>query len=626
VHAPDVTPRPRTPEEPRAASWLDSALGAVVAALPFVVAMSRATASGQWRADASAIRDLGFVAVGLGGGVSTVVTQALTLLPLGPRSLRAALGSALALGLAAWLVYRLALRAARALRAGARLPAALAAMAALTAALSPTWQREATLGGGAMLATSLGLGALAVALACVDRRASQLARGASLTWIGLGALLGAVFAESPPVALVASLALAAIFAAERLSASGGPRGPLVLWPTRRVVAWSLLACLATAALFLAPLALRPQAPRGWVELGRALVIGGLSGLAEAEPTMSALAVWQREVGLLSLGVAGLGAASALWARVGRRHVAPWLVFVLLDQLASSTGIPSPLRPLALSAIAVMSALGVHALVVALLRTRLPFMRPAAALVVAFHLMFVALTSEDAAAAADRAEQHAAEEWTDQALGLLEPRSAIFVRSPALALRLRSARVTRGERPDVLVVPAPLLGQNGVARDLAETEPASASLLRDFALTGEPSELALSTLADQRALHVETGEAWSKRLASHLTVDGLWLEYAPEPLGASDRKQTAAKLAPIRRVLGAVSASAAPDEPTQRILVETLTAQASVLALLGEREVAETLVQRVADLSKNDSFLQDGWLHAAFAAIAPTPARNDKAKR
>jgi hypothetical protein len=631
VPAPDVTP-PARPEDPPSTSRLDSVLGAVAAALPFLVALSRASAGGQWRADASAIRDLGFVAIGLGGGASTFVTQALALLPLGSRSLRAALGSALALGLAAWLVYRLALRAVRALEPSQRLAPVLATIAALTAALSPTWQREATLGGSAMLATALGLGTVALALACVDRRASRVARGASSTWIALGALLGAALAESVAAGLAASLAVTAIFAAERFAPNREPRGALVLWPTRRVVAWSALACTVMAALVLAPLALRPLAPRGWTDFGQVFSMGRLSPFEHGDAALSALGAWRSEVGLVSLAVAAFGAASALWTRAGRRHVAPWLALVLIDRLAPpsavqllSAGTTSPLRPLALAAIAVGSALGVHAVVVTLLRSRLPFVRPTSVLVVTFHLMFVALVSEDSARAADRTEQYAAEEWTDQALGVLEPRSAIFVRSPALALRLWSARATRGERPDVLVVPAPLLRRARVARDLAEAEPATMPLLRDFALSGEPGEFALSTLADLRPLHIELDNAWPKRLASHLSADGLWLEYAPEPLGASDRPQTAAKLAPIRRVLAAVSVSALPDEPTQAILVDTLTAQASVLTLLGQPDVAETLIQRVADLTRDDPFLQEGWLHAAFAAITP-PSTEKTSKR
>src|SRR5262249_37327274 len=96
------------------ASFLERALGLLVAALPFGVALSRAGWAGQWRDDLPAVRDLGLVSVGVGGGLSTIAAQAMSLVPLGGRTFRAAVGSALALGVAAWLTYRLALRVLRA--------------------------------------------------------------------------------------------------------------------------------------------------------------------------------------------------------------------------------------------------------------------------------------------------------------------------------------------------------------------------------------------------------------------------------------------------------------------------------------------------------------------------------
>ncbi|KYF66352.1 hypothetical protein BE15_32200, partial [Sorangium cellulosum] len=80
--------------------WLDRSLAFLSAALPFGLSLARAASSGQWREDLTAVRDLGLVAVGVGGGLSTALSQALSLLPLGPRTFRTALGSALALALA----------------------------------------------------------------------------------------------------------------------------------------------------------------------------------------------------------------------------------------------------------------------------------------------------------------------------------------------------------------------------------------------------------------------------------------------------------------------------------------------------------------------------------------------
>jgi hypothetical protein len=148
-----------------------------------------------------------------------------------------------------------------------------------------------------------------------------------------------------------------------------------------------------------------------------------------------------------------------------------------------------------------SALGVFEVTSRLLRAKVPMARSGAVLVVVFHLTLIALTSEEAGFAADRSEQLAAEVWADEALGRLEPRSAILVRSPALAFRLWAARLTRGERPDVVVIPVPLLDRGNVASSLLAEERALEPLLRSFALTGAPNEFALSKAADVRPLHV-----------------------------------------------------------------------------------------------------------------------------
>ncbi|AUX37724.1 MULTISPECIES: hypothetical protein [Sorangium] len=629
--------------------WLDRLLAFLSAALPFGLSLARAASSGQWREDLTAVRDLGLVAVGVGGGLSTAVSQALSLLPLGSRTFRTALGSALALALASRLLYemvrRLLLESARpaplpglsllrkllggaadAIPAAARpaqaapggdasprLAAALSAIAVLTAALSPTWQREATVGGGAMLATCCALVALALASICAEQ-----ARHAGRAWIALGAVLGATFAESPPAGLAAMAAsLAMILARRGLGGEAAAAGP-----PRRLLGAAAGAGALTAALLLAPLALRPLAPRAWADIGRALTAGSLAALDVASARTTALAAWSREIGVVSLLIAAAGLALSLLRPRARWLVAPFLVLLALDTLlpARAAGVLSadpltPLRSLAVAAIAVGSALGAHAAVRALLDTRVPFSRSGAVLLVVFQLTLVALTSEEAGFAADRSEQAAAEVWTDEAYGSLDPSSAILVRSPAIAWRVWAARITRGERPDVLVVPIPLLDRGHVAASLLAEERKLAPLLRDFALAGEPTEFALSTLADVRPLYVELDPRWSKRLLGHLNVAGIWLEYAPQPLGPSDRKlATAQSIVPIKRVLEALSAAAVPDTSTATVLASTMRGQSNVVSLLGERVVAQSFVDRLGELAAQDPFVSGGPTRRAVTGI------------
>ncbi|MGK4008531.1 hypothetical protein WMF31_38340 [Sorangium sp. So ce1036] len=642
--------------------WLDRSLAVLSAALPFGLSLARAASSGQWREDLTAVRDLGLVAIGVGGGLSTPLSQALSLLPLGSLTFRTALVSALALALASRLLYaqvrRLLLEAARpsplpgrslwrklrlggaALAAPAaagaasaapgaaaspRLAAVLAAIAVLTAALSPTWQREATVGGGAMLATCAALVTLALASVCAER-----ARHAGRAWIGLGALLGATFAESPPAALAALAGSCAIvvarrgLAAERPAADGAPGEPPApaAGPPRRMLVAAAAAGALTAALLLAPLALRPFAPRAWADIGHALSAGSLAALDVASARTTALAAWSREIGLVSLLIAAAGMAIALARPRARWLAAPFLALLALDTLlpARAAGVLSadpltPLRSLAVAAIAAGSALGAHAAVRALLATRVPFARSGAVLLVVFQLTLVALTSEEAGFAADRSEQTAAEVWTDEAYGSLEPRSAILVRSPAIAWRMFAARVTRGERPDVLVIPIPLLDRGQVAASLLASERKLTPLLRDLALVGEPSEFALSTLADARPLVLELDPRWSKRLLNHLNVAGIWLEYAPQPLGASDRKlATAQSVVPLRRVLDALSAAMVPDSSTASVLASTLRGQSNFVSLLGQRVVARSYMDRLGELAARDPLVFGGPNRRALTGI------------
>jgi hypothetical protein len=365
--------------------------------------------------------------------------------------------------------------------------------------------------------------------------------------------------------------------------------------------------LGITGLLAAPLLLRPRAPRAWVDLGGTLSAAALSALDTAGARTTAIAAWVREVSFVSLGIAALGAGVGLFRPRLRPVLAACLALVALDTVlpARAAGVLSAdpltaLRALAVAAIALASALGVREIVARVLGARFPMARAAAVLVVVFHLTLVALTSEEAGFATDRSEQLAAEVWADEALGGLLPRSAVLVKSPAIAWRLWAARLTRGERPDVLIIPIPLLDHGRVAAGLIaegrEVEP----LLRDFALSGQPSEFSLSHLADARALHVELDPTWSKRLVGHLRIDGLWLEYAPQPLGPSDRRQSsAAAAAPMKRVLAAILGAAVPEAPTAAVVTATLRSHAGALNALGERDAADLVLARIADMSARD---------------------------
>lgn len=612
-------------------AWHERALRLLAVTLPVGLALTRAAGTAQWRDDLPALRDLGLLAVGASGGVSTLLTQISSLLPLGPRTFRAALGSVILLGVAAVLLFGLVRRLLRSQGTTRSLASLLAALATLMATLSPSWQREATVGGGAMIAVAFALATVTFGLQDAGSRERGPGFPAALTF---GALLGTTFAESPPAAAAALFGVMSAFFAERtVRLSRGTKVPP--WtPPPLFMAAVFVAAALVAAVLLVPFFVRPLAPRAFADVGRALSTTDLTGFDVAGPRLTSLSAWVREVGIVSLGIAIVGAATSIAAPRSRKLVAPLITFVLLDTLMPARAfgalyidVLTPLRVLAVAAIAASSACGVALVTRKLLDYRLPMAKSGAVLIVAFHVTLVALSSEEAGYVADRSKQTAAEEWTDSAIGNLEPRSAVLVRSPAIAFRLWAARVLRGERPDVLIVPERLLHRGRVAFSLLAREAEVEPLLRDYAIAGEPTEYSLSRLADMRPLHVEFDRRWSKRLVSHMTVDGCWLEYAPQPLGQSDRKlSTTASLQPIKRVMDAIAAPLVPDAATAGIVSGALRDQSTVLALLGEHDAAQAYLDEVGHLSSTELGMLSPSIKHAFLAKAMVIVANVRAPR
>src|SRR5262249_29849940 len=152
----------------------------------------------------------------------------------------------------------------------------------------------------------------------------------------------------------------------------------------------------------------------------------------------------------------------------------------------------------------------------------------------------------------------------------------------------SAQLLRGERPDVLVVPATLLERGALRRRLLDAEPALAPLLRDLALGGKPSEFALTSLADARALFVELDASWDERLSEHVVPEAFWLRFYANPMGRSDRT-TALERAGRRfeRVVAAATPkdAAAGALATREVVVAGLRQRALFLLARRDRDAA-----------------------------------------
>lgn len=596
--------------------------GVVTLALPFALSVLRLASSGTWRSDLATVRDVGLVSVGLGGAVSTALTQALVALPVGNLTLRASLGSALACALAARVLFELtcdalALAAGRKRGThGSALEPAYAAVAALLAALSPSFQLEATVGGGAMVGAALALSTLLYGTRRVDA-SSPAERLATL-----GTLAGLTLAESPVAGLATMLALGL----HAFLASRGRRERAVDPRFRAALGAGVAALVATCLVALTPALLRPLAPHAFTDLGRMLTpFGGL----EVDPLAErpgALAAWLTEVGVVSTVLALVGAGVSALALVKRGPLGPpaaaTLSFLALDLLlparvATALSIDpfTPLRLLAVSGLALAGALGVARAVTVLRTARVPLARAVAVLLVAFQLTLVALSAEEAGFVADRSAQHGAEAWTDEALGRLPPSAAVLVRSQTLGLRLFAARVARGERADVVVLPERLLDRGRVTDAILAAEPKAIALLRDVALRGVASEAALSSLADARPLMVELEPAWAAPVRRHLVPRSVWLEYLAQPVGPSDRKAAEQGVtAALRRILSAIDDDDVFDVATTRLVSRALSQQAEVLVGLREKESAEALLSRVAELETKKVARVDGPLHLLLDGV------------
>lgn len=590
--------------DPRVTSGLERALGWAVFAISWSVALFRGASGAQWQGDVAALRDQGLAAVGAGGYVSTWVTQLFLLVPLGSRTSRASVGAATLVALAAFCAYRLARPTiARVVDAGP-LAALLASTAALTAALGPTWQAEATLGGGAAASLALALTSLVLATEAGESRGATLTPAATQRWTFLALALAALLAES----LVAGIAVTLTVAGACVAHGVAPPRPLRL---------ALLAGVLVAALLLAaPSLLRPASPANMADLGGALSLTNLGALVAAGDRRATVVGWASELGLLSLALAALGIA-VTGRRAGERGVLLVLVMLPLVELAvgartgASTG--RILHALATSSLSFAAVIGVSEVVRFLRGLDVPMARPAAVLTVVFHMTLAAVVCDEASAHADRSARFAAEEWTDAALTAAPMNAALLVHSAPLSFRLFSAQHVDGERPDTVIVAAPLLSHGALMPNLLPREPDLAPLLRDYALTGRASEFGLSALADARPLLVELDARWDARLVAHLALRGPWLRFVPEALSATERKgDGGVGLGSAGRLGPELERTTLRDTASTTIVGRVLKEHATALSLLGLTEAATAHVEELLRLEPADPFAKSARIRLAHA--------------
>jgi hypothetical protein len=302
--------------------------------------------------------------------------------------------------------------------------------------------------------------------------------------------------------------------------------------------------------------------------------------ASAATTVAAFAT--RELGgvLLVLALAGVVLA---WGR--GRSVAAGLSAVavagLISGWAGAAMGPSVFAAPVLAGAAATAALAAPSML-ALVRTvasaKLPLAKVAAGLFVVLEAVMPVEAADEALTRADRGGSGAAAWWDDAAWSALPARAVVLVDDERVATRAAAARAQALLRSDVVFVGAsnPLVPRASArAADLVP-------LWRDLALTGAPSEAAVSALATTRFVAAINDPRWGVSVGRHLVPLALVDRVEPEPRGASERRLALASFSEARRDLrsrldGDVELLAATSV--------VLRARASLLASMGEREGA-----------------------------------------
>jgi hypothetical protein len=570
---------------------LRSLFGHVALLLPLAVAVFASSAGSDFRDDLAAVKGLGLVPLGSEGWLTTVLAQLGALAPVGGRWLRAAWVSALALGLCSRLLYEMGVRL---LARGADMPRlgpALSLAAALMTVLSPSWQAEGSVIGGA----TVGVAVILLALD-LDRR---FAAGDARRTLLFGLLLGLATAESHAAGL-------------SLLGSGVALGVA----SRRLPAPRALALGCGAFAFVMSLVtlgglVRSLSPNAPLDLGAGIGETSLTMLDASAARRTAFEAWLGDVGVVSFGLALVGVVGGVAAKPLRPTLLAFLAFVFADLALPEQRIgvlaPDPFaatRLCATAALGLFAAVGVQQVVAFLERARLPFSRPAAVMLVAFNFTLV-LGASESSAQADQGRRVAAETFTDQALSSLAPNSLLVARSEALIHRLLAAQLLNGERPDVLVVPAPLLERGSLRRRLLATEPELGPLLREMALRGEPGEFALSELSDARPLYVEFDPAWDPRLFAHLGPRAFFIRYSPHPLGHSDRRAALQKGEEgFDRVIAALGDVPSKERATRAVVISLLRERARLFEAVHDTQALALLLDRLTVLDPQDSVLRE----------------------
>jgi hypothetical protein len=584
------------PQSDHQATTVEKVCSWLAFVIPWLVAMGRMGAGSQSLNDPSLIRGVGLVAMGGEGLVSALLAQFVLLLPFGGSAVRMAIVSAIGLGVMSALCFGTLIRMLSILTLHRVWVAVLAFLGTMLVALGPVSQTEAVRPGGKTVAAALLLGT-ATLMMRRDHDPTVVGSGHSSAVarsIGVGLLLGLLGAENLVLMVVAAL-LAVVASYVRQ-----PEAAAVSRSTRLGVVGGVIVVLAVAT--------------GWWASPRTGTVGMSLGLAETLSVLVAggtrLSIGSSWVGQLGVVIVFLGSAGLI-AGVLRRSTRD-AVLVLGALLIADTvfGKHDPSDrgsdPFAIPSAVIFCSLSVFALVSCgnwLSRFSKRMALYAMVLGAVLLAVMVAAQSDDAGYTLDPRDSLGVEVWMEEALVELPPGATLVVRDETLFRWVWLTQVTRGERPDVLVVPLLLGNQPEFAGQLLVQEPAVLPVLRDMAMGGTLSEYSLSQLADARPVFVQLGRGMGGRLREHLLPRPMWCEVVAHNVARSDRSSAiVSSRGPVERIMSHVDPYSPADRQVVEMLKSALREQLVVVLALGDRELAKPLMQQYMVVDDGDAWL------------------------
>jgi len=410
---------------------------------------------------------------------------------------------------------------------------------------------------------------------------------APLTRVSLGGLREAILYSLPPLAMgltydplfgAASLltwlsALAFIAFTTPRAGARAPRGyfgdglgGVVAAVGVAVVGGGVPPALASTLRSGSPFALSAQAP-------------------VARVAVDPVAYAHEQLGWLALVLAAGGLVIAMVHARARAVAIALALAAVFGFFGLKRGISGPLPLFALAALAALMAVAMQALVLAVYTAKIPFAAASAAMIVLLELTFpVVNLDESSLRCADKARA-ARIAWEEEVTGALPSGAIVLISDPSLVRHFTRARALGEHRGDVAIVGLGEL-RGSTARHLLQLEPKLASLYRDIALRGTPSEPSLVELADARPVAVVFERGWDQGLSRHLVPAGAFDLFLPEPRGTPDRRKGIDAFVPTRDRL----AKTVIDPELRQRTASLLRARATALEVARERD----LLPRVQD--------------------------------